>query len=625
MRKFPAQLGVGGAKCKEVVTLKLKTIFCLVLSAALLCGVLAVNGFAAGTDLDSLDVKVESSGTHTAAMMEGDLYVWGRNESGQFPKSKEAYSLEPIKVLSKVTDVAVANSRTLVLLEDGSLYAYGYDPLTEDTQVAKKIANGVAQMDCSDSFAAFVTSDGAVYTWGSNSYGQLGTGDTEDKSSPVKVIESGVKKVVCGQSFVLALHTNGSVSGWGDNSGCQIGYTVKDTDGNLQEQVLSPVTVMTSGIKDIDAGNSYSCFLKNNGDLYTGGRNELSQLGIGTLDGWAEPTRILSGIRYVSAGGNHGFAIGDNSTIYNWGFGVEGQLGDGTRERVIDASAAKDIGDYVIVFSGEVNTFALDKSGKLYAWGSNDQMQLGKQNGAESIEPVMILNSDRQWAFGSEGDSDEDNTGNSQTPSTDSGIADDETTENTVLGFVSGYPDGTFRPDAQTTRAEFLTMLVTALGDYDKEETYTASTFADVSADDWFGNVVAYAQETGLVKGYEDNTFRPDDNITRAEAAAMTASAMGLTADATTSSFTDVTGWAVPHVEALAKLGILSGDGDGTFRPDDNIIRCEAVTIVAHAIGFDADSEEVQTALQTAENPFSDVPADSWAYAYILRAAGLVG
>lgn len=600
--------------------MKLKSIFCLVLSAALLCGVLAVNGFAAGADPESLGVKVDSSQTHTAAVMDGDLYVWGRNESGQFPKNKSAYSLEPIKVLNKVADVSVANERTLVLLEDGSLYDYGRDPLTDEAHVAKKIANGVAQMTCSDSFAAFVTTEGAVYAWGKNEYGQLGTGDTEDKSAPVLVIESGIKKVVSGQDFTLALHESGAVSSWGNNSSCQTGYT--GVGGEMPAQVLSPVVVMESGVQDIAAGTNYSCFLKKNGALLTCGQNELSQLGIGTLDAYAEPTQILSGISYVTAGGNHGFAIGDNGTIYNWGFGVEGQLGDGTRERVIDAAATKDLGDYVILFAGEANTFAFDRTGALHAWGSNGQMQLGKKNGAESIEPVMVLTAERQWTFA--GDADSDNDGDSsQQPSGGTTGGEEETV--TVLPFVSGYPDGTFRPDAQTTRAEFLTMLVTALGEYDKEENYGTCTFADVAEGDWYAHCVAYAQKTGLVKGYEDNTFRPDANITRAEAAAMVASAMGLEGKATVSSFTDVSGWAVPHVEALAERKILSGDGNGKFRPDDNITRAEAATVVAHSIGFDADNEEVQEAVKTAENPFSDVTADSWAYAYILRAAGVIG
>lgn len=599
--------------------MKLKTIFCLVLTAALLCGMLAVTGLAAGADDDALGVTVDNCSSHTAAVLDGDLYVWGTNNSGQFPKNKYIASAEPLKVLNNVKDVAVARERTLVLLEDGTLYTYGIDPLTEQTQQAQKVMSGVAQMDCSENFALLVTNNGAVYAWGANEYGQLGTGDTESQSKPVCVIESGVTKVVTGANFSLALHKDGSVSAWGANDGCQLGYTESEDD-----VILEPVVVMESGVKDIDAGASYSCILKNDGTVWTCGHNELSQLGIGTLDDCVPFTKILTEIRSISAGSYYGFAVSQSGQIYHWGFGINGQLGTGNYE-VSMAPETSEIGDFIRVFAGETSTFAVDHSGSIFAWGNNSEMQLAKENGIESVAPVMIINEQREWAF-----ADEDLSGgvlpdgSTATGGSDSSADEEEDVENAILSFVSGYPDGTFRPDAQTTRAEFLTMLATALGDYDKTETYGTPTFDDVPADAWFANVVAYAQKTSLIKGYEDNTFRPDDNITRAEAAAMVSSAMGLSADATVSSFTDVEGWALAHIEALAKLGILSGDGDGTFRPNDNIIRSEAVTIVAHAIGFSADSEEVQTALKNVENPFADVPADSWAYPYVLRAAGLV-
>lgn len=598
--------------------MKLKTIFCLVLAAALLCGMLAVNGLAAGTDPHALGVKVESCSTHTAAVYEGDLYLWGTNEAGQFPKSKLAYSVEPVKLLTGVEDIAVSAERTLVLLQNGALYTYGIDPLSGATGQAKQIFSDVAQVSCSDDFALLVTKKGALWVWGKNENGQLGTGDTEDKSVPVCIVESGVKKAVAGHDFALLLKEDGSVFGWGANESSQLGYAL--SDGTVPATLSEPTMILKGGVKDIDAGYAYSCILKNDGTLWTCGQNDLSQLGIDSLESSAGLTKILDGIRSVSAGDNHGFAVGNGGQIFSWGFGLSGQLGDGTRERVIDASPAG-VGDFLQVYAGSDTSFGVDDSGALYAWGSNSNMLLGQKLGDDATEPVMILTSERQWAF--EGDTTE-----VITPSGKPAVSDDSTEEpddlEAVLAFVSGYPDGTFQPENETTRAEFLTMLMKALGGYDAEESYGTPTFTDTDSSAWYASYVAYAQKTGLVQGYKDNTFRPDGKITRAEAAAMTASAMGLSSDATESSFTDVSGWAVKHVEALAQEGILSGDGDGTFRPDDNIIRGEAVTVVAHAAGFDADSKETVAALKTAENPFKDVPATSWAYPYVLRAAGLI-
>ena len=604
--------------------MKLKTIFCLVLAAALLCGVLAVTGLAAGADLNAPDVKVENCSTHTAALFEGDLYLWGTNEAGQFPKSKLAYSVEPVKLLTGVQDVAVSDGRTLVLMENGTLYSYGTDPLDDSVGQIKQIFSGVAQVSCDEDFALFVTKKGALWAWGKNQYGQLGTGDTEDSAAPVCIIESGVKKAVAGHDFALALLEDGSVLGWGLNEGSQLNYTL--SDGTVPETVTEPVEVLSGGAKDIDAGYSFSCILKNDGTLWTCGQNELSQLGINSLDSSAGLTKILDGIRSVSVGDNYGFAMGNGGQIFSWGFGVSGQLGDGTRERIVGAAPAE-IGDYVQVFAGRDATFGLDSSGALYAWGTNSNMVLGQRLGNDSTAPTMILTSDLHWAF--EGEPAEAVTPEGK-PVVEPIPSDDDNTEEPdeieeILAFVSGYPDGTFQPDSETTRAEFLTMLVKAVGGYDAEESYGTPTFADTDPTAWYASFVAYAQKTGLVAGYKDNTFRPDNTITRAEAAAMTAAAMGLTSDATESTFTDVSGWAVGHVDALAQKGILSGYKDGTFRPDNNIVRSEAVTVVAHAAGFDADSEATAAALKTAENPFTDVPATSWAYPYILRAAGLVG
>ena len=615
--------------------MKLKTVFCLVLAAALLCGMFALNGFAHGVDPNSLGVKVESSSTHTAAVLDGDLYLWGTNEAGQFPKSQLAFSIEPVKLLTGVEDVAVSEGRTLVLLQNGTLYTYGADPVTGATGQAKQLFTNVAQVSCDDEFALFVTKAGALYAYGKNDLGQLGTGDTEDRSTPVRVIERGVKKAVAGHGFALALMEDGSVSGWGTNENSQLGYELED--GTVPELVSEPTVILDGGVKDVDTGYAYSCILKKDGTLWTCGQNELSQLGIDSLANSAGLTKILEGIISVSAGDNHGFAIGNGGQIFSWGFGLSGQLGDGTRERVIGAAPAE-LGDFLQVYAGRDTSFAIDHSGALYAWGTNSNMLLGQKLGDDATVPVMVMTSDLNWAFEDDDTevvtpsgkpTDQPSSGDSSSDhATEDGEPTEQPTEEpdeieAVLAFVSGYPDGTFQPDSETTRAEFLTMLVKAVSDYDANENYGTPTFADTDSTAWYASFVAYAQKTGLVTGYKDNTFRPDAKITRAEAAAMTAAAMGLTSEATESSFTDVSGWAVRHVEALVQKGILSGYKDGTFQPDKNIVRSEAVTVVAHAAGFDAESEATAAALKTAENPFSDVPATSWAYPYILRAAGL--
>lgn len=585
-----------------------RAVFCLVLAAALLSSLLVLNGFAAGADPASFDIKVDSCSTHTAAVSDGTLYIWGTNNRGQFPNSELGYSMEPVEAASDVADVSVAKDRTLVLFKNGDLYAYGWEPVSETDGLKQRVYSGIAQMSCSDDFALLVTKRGALMAWGRNDEGQLGTGDQEDSTSPVTLMESGVKKAIAGKGFSLVLKNDGSLWGWGHNEFCQLGY--KEEDGSIPESLAEP-TLLLDEVKDMDAGSSYSCILKNDGTLWTCGLNDSSQLGVESVDSAIGLTKILSDVSSFSAGTSHAFALTSNGTVYSWGFGLSGQLGNGTRQRGIGVTAS-DL-NFVQLFAGDSTSFGVDSNGSLWAWGSNTNLVLGQDTGDDSIVPVRILDSAMNWTFT---EPDEESHSHSQSNTDSTGNDTEEATA--APAFASGYPDGTFRPKAETTRAEFLSMLVTAVGGFDETADYGDSTFTDVDSDRWYASRIAYAQDKNLVKGYSDNTFHPNEPITRAEAAAMAAAVLDISSDASESSFTDVSGWALPHIEALASRGILSGDGDGKFRPNDPIIRSEAVTIVASATGFDPES-----AVLDGENPYQDVQASYWAYPYILRASGL--
>ncbi|CAH0118390.1 hypothetical protein PAE9249_00877 [Paenibacillus sp. CECT 9249] len=150
------------------------------------------------------------------------------------------------------------------------------------------------------------------------------------------------------------------------------------------------------------------------------------------------------------------------------------------------------------------------------------------------------------------------------------------------LGFVTGYEDGTFRPNAEVTRAEFAAMLARAM----KWEGDGASlSFADRDAiPAWAGTSVAGAVKAGMIQGYDDNTFRSARNVTRAEIAAMIVRALGLKvnpdAELTFADTDRVPAWAVPYVAAAAEAGLMQGRGNNQFAPGDNAARAEAVTLI---------------------------------------------
>lgn len=148
-------------------------------------------------------------------------------------------------------------------------------------------------------------------------------------------------------------------------------------------------------------------------------------------------------------------------------------------------------------------------------------------------------------------------------------------------GIVSGYPDGTFKPNATVTRAEFAVMLMNALklqGDG------AALTFTDTAKiGTWAQKAVAQAVKAGIIHGYEDGSFRPDAPITRAEMAVIVANAMGAAATGTATGFSDdqrIPAWAKVSVAFVKQAGIVQGRDKNEFAPQDNATRAESVIVL---------------------------------------------
>ena len=151
---------------------------------------------------------------------------------------------------------------------------------------------------------------------------------------------------------------------------------------------------------------------------------------------------------------------------------------------------------------------------------------------------------------------------------------------------VAGYPDGTFKPDRTVTRAEFTMMLVNTLKLQGAGATLTFTDTAKIGS--WAYRAVAQAIQAGIVKGYEDGTFRPDAEITRAEMALMLANAAGLPIEANAATGfaddKDIPSWASSAVAAVKKFGLVEGRGSGVFAPDASTTRAEAATVLVRML-----------------------------------------
>ena len=607
---------------------KFRALFCMGLTAALAAGI-ALNGSAAGVRSIQYDISVWSSSTHTVSLSDGDLYAWGINEKGQFPNSSLDYSAEPVQLVSGVSDAAVSENRTLVVSAGGELRSYGVEPATGKPSPIEGtvIATDAVQVDAGKSFAAYVSKTGALYTWGQNDEFQLGSGTDTVSAVPVKILDSGVKKVSLGDTFGLALMTDGTVYGWGDNSYCQLGLMENNVPA---ESAAEPVKI-AEGVKDISAGAYHSCLLKQNGSLWTCGDNNFSQTGTGEMVS-TPLTQIMTGIRSVSAGSYHNFAVSNDGAVYAWGFGISGQLGNGSLNRL--ETPTETSLKYVQVFACNDNTFGITSDGYVYSFGDNNNYRLAKSNGSDSILPVRILDQNMTWVYTD--DEPEENPGDDVQQTTPPTVSDTEPSDLpetdepavTAMPFVSGYSDGTFRPDQNVTRAEFLRMAVAALcEDFDATKSYGTCSFSDVPLGKWYEKYIAYAELKGFITGYSDGTFHPDGSISRQEVSVILAKILSLdTTNAPSAEFTDVTAsWSVAAINALANEGVLNGDGNGKFRPTAPLARREAVVAISRATGFqpDADTKE-QLAKQFQTSPFTDVSTGKSYYVYLLRAVGSV-
>ena len=158
-------------------------------------------------------------------------------------------------------------------------------------------------------------------------------------------------------------------------------------------------------------------------------------------------------------------------------------------------------------------------------------------------------------------------------------------------GIINGYEDGTYLPDNELTRAEAAKIIALTFG---LSSSATESTFSDVADTHWALQYIEACVEAGIINGYTDGTFLPGQNVTRAEMAKMIAAASGLSSDAEESSFSDVgTHWALQYIEACAEAGIINGYTDGTFLPGNNITRAEAAAIISRTLDLlNADEDE---------------------------------
>lgn len=198
----------------------------------------------------------------------------------------------------------------------------------------------------------------------------------------------------------------------------------------------------------------------------------------------------------------------------------------------------------------------------------------------------------------------------------DTGVSNWLDTENHRL-YLAGYPDSTFRPDRNMTRAEVAQMFYALLKN---QNVVATASFSDVSSDAWYATAVNTMATLGMMSGYPDGTFRPDEPITRAEFATV-ALAFAYPAANATCSYIDVVrgAWYYPYVAQATTYGWIGGYYDGSFRPNNSITRVEVSVIVNNMLGRTPDKSYINRNADELVQ-FVDLSKSYWGYYTVMEA-----
>ena len=186
--------------------------------------------------------------------------------------------------------------------------------------------------------------------------------------------------------------------------------------------------------------------------------------------------------------------------------------------------------------------------------------------------------------------------------------------------YLIGYSDGTVRPNGKITRAEVATIFFRLLDDDTRAKYWSSKNdFSDVSADKWYNNAVSTLSRMGVIGGYADGTFRPDAPISRAEFAKIAVSFTQNNGSAVYNYFTDVktTDWFAPYVTAAKDAGLIEGYSDGSFKPESKITRAEACAIVNRTLGRKPSKAHMKISDRI---DWPDVQTTDWFYEAIMEA-----
>lgn len=292
--------------------------------------------------------------------------------------------------------VDVGANHTLAIRNDGTLWSWGSNNYIKLGYATSSGINPNPKMvgtstnwhsvSAGEWHSAGIKTDGTLWTWGANYYGQVGQGTSgiqfASVSTPTQVgSDTNWQSVSIGVDYTLAIKNDGTLWGIGLNTSGQLGI------GNTSNVSL-PIQIGTSNIwKKVSGNSGYSIGLKTDGTLWSWGSGYLGNVGYGTSN---IPIQIGNETNWFEISSSGTFAIKNDNSLWTWGVNSSGQLGDGTyitRETPIQVGTDT---NWLKVSSYYDHTLGIKTNNTLWVWGINNYGQLGDGTFISKISPIQI-------------------------------------------------------------------------------------------------------------------------------------------------------------------------------------------------------------------------------------------
>lgn len=293
--------------------------------------------------------------------------------------------------------LAAGGRHSLVLKPDGTVWSWGDDsygqlgwgtvPSTQSLPGQAGIS-GVKAIAAGDSHSLALKSDATVWGWGFNGNGQLGDRSTTNRATPVQAYHlTGVAAIGAGANHSVAATTAGAVYAWGYNVSGQVG------DGTTTTR-LQPVQLTSpTGIVAVAAGQAHTLALRgSDGAVFGWGLNSGGQVGDGTTTNRPAAVQVsgLSAVKAIAAGANHSLAVKQDGSLWAWGLNSSGQLGDGTTTNHNSPVQVPGLSGVVAIEAGDDFSLAVTAGGSVYAFGDNTYGQLGDGTTTQRTSPALV-------------------------------------------------------------------------------------------------------------------------------------------------------------------------------------------------------------------------------------------